>query len=219
MRTRTQRMAARIGRPVLAVLCLLAAGAAQATAQVPSGARPTTSDTAVSATMLRVLAEAADQFRTGRPIFLVADHRFPYNVSGPFASFEEANRVRADSGSTFGVFGPYVTPADPVDSVQVVKVRVTVRTPRGQREFDVDPKNIDALFFSNSAVHKFLLPYYTSIYGPEYALKLAQLLLPKKPPGHCLSRACYPDPFEYVHIWDPMAGPPVLGLPAGGPPR
>ena len=139
-------MAARIGRPVLAVLCLLAAGAAQATAQVPSGARPTTSDTAVSATMLRVLAEAADQFRTGRPIFLVADHRFPYNVSGPFASFEEANRVRA-TGQHLRVFGPYVTPADPVDSVQVVKVRVTVRTPRGQREFDVDPKKIDALFF------------------------------------------------------------------------
>ncbi len=46
MRTRTQRRVARIGRPVLALLCLLAAGAAQATAQVPSGARATTSDTA-----------------------------------------------------------------------------------------------------------------------------------------------------------------------------
>ena len=69
MQTRSQCLWVRIGRPILTALCLLSAAAARASAQ----------DSTVSATMLPVLAE-------------VADHCFPHNVAGPFASYAEADR-------------------------------------------------------------------------------------------------------------------------------
>ena len=112
-------------------------------------------DTTISATMLRVLAEAADGFRTGRPIYLVADRRFPHNVAGPFASRREADRIRADSGATFGVFGPYLTRVDPApdSAARVVAVRITLQQPGGRRRtIEVDPDSVDALFFTVSAV-------------------------------------------------------------------
>ena len=196
MQTPSQCLWVRIGRPILTALFLLTATAARAAAQ----------DSTVSATMLRVLAEVADQFRTGRPVFLVADHRFPHNVAGPFASYDEANRVRADSGTAFGVFGPYVTARDSIaDSSRVLNVRVTVQTPKGRVVFDVDPAQVDALFFSNSAVDKFVLPYYTSVYGPEYAASLDRLAAIKKPIGHCLSRICWPaPPIMFLRVVDPV---------------
>lgn len=37
------------------------------------------------------------------------------------------------------------------------------------RQTDPDPSWIDAIFFTRSAVEKFLIPYYTSLYGVEVA--------------------------------------------------
>lgn len=135
-------------------------------------------DTTLSATMLRVLAEAADVHRTGKPVFLVADYRFPHTVIGHFLTRKEAQRQRGDSGATFGVFGPFVTPADRMSASapKVVSVRVTTRTAQGLRTTQLDP-NVDALFLSMSAIEKFAIPYYAKIYGPEYSRRLRQQLL------------------------------------------
>src|SRR5881296_766026 len=70
-------------------------------------------DTAVTASSLaRVLAEVAQDIRTGRPVYLVATLKFPQYVIGEFETREQAQRLAADSGAGYGVFGPYVTPAD-----------------------------------------------------------------------------------------------------------
>jgi hypothetical protein len=129
--------------------------------------------------MLRVLAEAADGYRTGRPIFFLADYRFPHHLVGPFDSRDEAVRARHDSTATFGVFGPYLTtePSSAIDTTpRVTEVRITMKTARGLRTFKLDLKNVNALFLNSSAVDKFMIPYYARLYGPDYARKLRDSL-------------------------------------------
>lgn len=65
-----------------------------------------------SAGLLRRLAEAADGYRTGRRIWIVASRQPPYDVGGVFASETTAVHVARDSGELWGSFGPYVTPRD-----------------------------------------------------------------------------------------------------------
>src|SRR5439155_17062144 len=48
--------------------------------------------TRISAGLLRRLAAAADGYRTGEPIWIVASPAEPYSVFGAFPSFEEARR-------------------------------------------------------------------------------------------------------------------------------
>jgi hypothetical protein len=211
MQTPSQCLWVRIGRPILTVVLLLW------TLAVSSAAGQ---DTTVSATMLRVLAEAADGFRTGRPVFLVADYRFPHNVAGPFATYAEARRVQMDSGATFGVFGPYVTPRDPgADSAsRVVAVRLTIESPAGRRrtvDLDLRRVEVDALFFTMSAVDKFVIPYYSDIYGPEYATVARDVSLVVRPICHATSRICMiPEELvQFLPIWDPVRGP--IRVPGG----
>ena len=176
-------------------------------------------DTAVTSTMLRIVAETADQYRTGRPVWLLADYRFPHFVRGPFSTREAAEAARRDS--TLALFGPYVTPRDPVrDSFpRLVSVRMVLRTAAGtQTTLDVQPEEADAIFFSMASFDKFVVPYYSRLYGAEFAGRLRQYAL--RAPRiikHCASRACMPDTtggrqFRVVPLWDPSAWTP--GSPA-----
>jgi hypothetical protein len=135
--------------------------------------------------MLRVLAEIADEFRTGAPVFLVAAFAFLHTVIGGVPSRAAADSARAAAGPGHGVFGPYVTPADQIpDSVpKVISVRLEIQTPQGKQVVDVDPDTVNALFFTQAAVDKFAIPYYSRVYGPEYASKLRRETKYKKPPG------------------------------------
>jgi hypothetical protein len=152
-------------KPVLLVLLLNAIAGPALHGQDSAGA-------AMPASLLRVLAEAADAHRTGQPVYLVADRRFPHRVIGHFDSRAEAMEMRSDSGSSYGVFGPFVTPPDSVSAAapKLMNVRLTFKTPQGAtRTKEVDPRQVDALFMSMSAVDKFMIPYYARLYGPEYA--------------------------------------------------
>jgi hypothetical protein len=205
MQTPSKCLWVRIGRPILTVVLMLWAIAAS-----PAAGQ----DTTVSATMLRVLAEAADGFRTGRPVFLVADYRFPHNVAGAFATYEEARRVRrmqADSGATFGVFGPYVTRRDPrSDSAsRVVAVQLTIKSPKGRlRTVNVNPDTVDALFFTMPAVDKFVIPYYSRTYGPDYAAALRKWSFVAITICHLSSRNCWivEDGVHFIPFSDPVRG-------------
>jgi hypothetical protein len=165
----------------------------------PHASRLTAQDTTVSATMLRVLAEAADVYRSGKPVFLVADYRYPHNVLRAFSSRAEAEKAKTDSGSTYGIFGPYLTPRDPIPdaATRIIAIRITTQTPRGPRTQDVDPRQADALFFSMSAIDKFVLPYYQKLLGPEYTRTLRQKSIAAIRAGqfirHCWSWNCEDD--------------------------
>jgi hypothetical protein len=136
--------------------------------------------------LARVLAEAARDFRTGRPVYLVATLRFPQYVVGAYPTRAEADSVAADSGSGYGAFGPYVTPRDEVkpNAVTVDSVVVYLRTSGGSRRLKVSP-NVDALFLTPAAMDKFLVPYYAGLYGPEVAnLLREQAMIQIRPPCH-----------------------------------
>ena len=197
----------RTGTTTLAVLLLLAWPSSPLFGQA----------TSVSATMLRVLAETADGVRTGRDVYFVADYRFPHHVTGPFATRAAADRVRSDSGATFGVFGPYRTAADPVSdsATRVVRVTVVTENARGTRQtIEIDPSVVDALFFTQSAVDKFVIPYYSELYGPQYATRLQGLTPFLYPKCHASSNICIPNPDGSIvplPAWDTRWGPPQLG--------
>gem|GEM_PF-901087 len=172
--------------------------------------------TAVPASLLRILAEAADVHRTGRPVFLVADRRFPHHVIGHFESRPKALEMQSDSGASYyGVFGPFVTPADsvPSDALKLTNVHLTFKTAKGAiRTKDVDPKQVDALFMSMSAVDKFMVPYYARIYGPDYAQRLrddVSVTIKSTVVGHRLSVG------DSLRI----GGGPILPLEPSKPPR
>ena len=194
------------------------------TARMVLGNGLSAQERAVSPTLLRVLGETVAACRPGpHPIFLVADYRFPHEVIGHFYSRADAERVRARSGSTTGVFGPYVNPADPMShtAARVLTVTLTRRTASGRTDtVRVDPEKVDALFFSMSALDKFMVPYYSRLYGPEYALKLRQRLGPiSATTCHAKSRVCYPKPdgsLEILRVEDPvgsLGGPGSPGQP------
>lgn len=198
-----------LGLVLLGVVIPMTPAATELLAQEPRAA-PT-----VSATMLRVLAEAADVYRSGKPVYLVADYRYPHNVLRAFASKAAADKVRADSGANYGVFGPYVTTPDvaPDTANRILAIRVLMKTPEGNKTVAVDPRQADALFLSMSAVDKFVLPYYQKILGPDYALKLRDKALEAMRSRlflrHCYSWICE-DTVGPMKVIDP-------GVPTPGP--
>lgn len=199
MQTLPEGTRVRIRCPILAVWFLLMGAPASGVAQ----------DTVVTATMLRVVAERADQYRTGRPVYLLADYRFPHNVRGPFSTRRAAELAGGDSSASFRVFGPYVTPRDatPDSAARVVSIQLVVQSPRGRQTIDVNPSTVDALFFSMVPFDKFVVPYYSRLYGPEFARRLRDdaLSLPIFIPAHCATHACMPGPegFRDLPEFDP----------------
>ena len=139
----------------------------------------------VSAVVAKRLAAAADGFRHGKPMYFVSGFRDPAG----FQRFEgEAGRAAAErarlereakgGGERFGVFGPYVTePAAGTDAAagpEVLDVTVRVRLSDGSTQTRVfGGGEFDALFWTRSAVDKFVIPYYTGALGLDHAVRLS----------------------------------------------
>jgi hypothetical protein len=142
---------------------------------------------AMPTSLARVLAEAARDFRTGAPVYLVARVRTPQYVIGAFPDSIEARRLAIRSGSGFRVYGPYTTPADSLVPAVGVIDSVTVFWRTGPVTYDLPCPKIgaglgtDALFFTAAAWEKFLIPYYSNLYGPE----VGELLRQQPPPVLC----------------------------------
>ena len=80
------------------------------------------SDNALSAGLLRRLAEAADGYRTGQPIWVVARTQEPYDILGVFSDSAAAARAK-ESVAGADRFGPFVTPLDFNRAMALVPVR------------------------------------------------------------------------------------------------
>jgi hypothetical protein len=160
-------------RPMLlAVLVAVALPAAKCRETV-SGTPPTKD---------RVLKEAASTYRYARAFFLVNQTAYPYRVTDAFATRDSATRVAAASGGQLEVSGPYEVPraASPWD---ILSVTVRFRTADGREQtVQYDPKSVDAVFLTRQAVDKFMIPYYTKLYGPAFADSLGREMMGKVPP-------------------------------------
>jgi len=123
---------------------------------------------ATSAQVLKRLAEVADGFRDEQPRFVHvhADRPFQEPVlvehPGSPARSPKAGYVR---------FGPIVTPQDkiPEKSGQVTSIVVTVDLGAGKIIKKTLEGQYDSLFWSMSAIDKFVIPYYVAAADHEYA--------------------------------------------------
>jgi hypothetical protein len=118
--------------------------------------------------LLKRVAEAASGRRNGKPVWFVADRTFPHKVR------EHADEVSADAdvatkGDGHVKLGPYTSAHETPHKKEIEYVKVKVA---GHPEVTVDLNRTDALFFSLSALDKFVYPYYTSLYGPETAANM-----------------------------------------------
>jgi hypothetical protein len=121
----------------------------------------------ISAMLARRLAGAASGYPSGKSIWFTALYKrgadFRFNVSEPYDS--RPNAPDADSG----VFGPYQTPAARVKPNHIK--RIVLELSNGETKA-IDPEKVDSLFWSESAVEKFVIPYYGAIGDLSLAMNI-----------------------------------------------
>lgn len=121
------------------------------------------------ASLLKRVAQAADGFRNGRRVWFVVERAFPHAIA-TFFQEAEAKAAVDDNGESHVLVGPYRTPVGPssMDRVEWIDVKLAGR----EKPLRYNGESVDALFFSQSALDKFFYPYYTAVYGPEYAAEM-----------------------------------------------
>jgi len=127
----------------------------------------------ITASLLKRLGEAADGYRGENDIYIVASYTFPHELS-VFNSESKAKEYYSilDQDEN-NIFGPYNTPIENPPTDTIISIIVNIEKDDGSvNEIILDPKEYDALFFSESAKDKFLYPYYTNLYGVEFAAKM-----------------------------------------------
>jgi hypothetical protein len=146
-------------------------------------------------TQRRVLAEAVSSYSDTGQFFLVGANVRPFRVIGYYRTRAAADSAAARAGATYRAYGPYRGPTTR-DPWEVLSITVRVRTDSGERELHYDPRTVDAVFLSMSAVRKFMLPYYRRLYGDEVARSIEAMILvprPPTPPCHMMSVPCNAD--------------------------
>jgi hypothetical protein len=156
-------------------------------------------------TQERVLAEAVNSYSDTGQFFLVAANERPFTPVGYYPTRAAADSATARAGAGYGVHGPYRGPATR-DPWQILSISVRVRTGSGEQDLRYDPRSVDAVFLSMSAVRKFMLPYYRRVYGSSYADAVEAAILaptPPKvptPPCHTMSVPCTFDSLLAVQL-------------------
>lgn len=130
--------------------------------------RGTTDPTATAA---RRAAEAAAGLRHGRQVWFVLRNDEPHRLQTHYSQ-EDADSALSSSGAGYVKLGPYMTPAETATGKKKKIEWIKVKLVGDPKEYSLDPEARDALFWSVSALDKFLLPYYTMVYGPERAAEI-----------------------------------------------
>jgi hypothetical protein len=159
---------------------------------------PAPSEPPMPASLAFRMAEAADAFRTGAPVWIAADTAYPHVVREVYT--DSAPGV-SPPGAALG--GPYVTPPDfglpmevilpcphqsrpyskypcgrwpdfsPIPGQAIAGIDLKLRLESGDSlDWQFSADSVDAIFFTMSAFDRFVAPYYARSYGPEYAAAL-----------------------------------------------
>ncbi|HET6763141.1 MAG TPA: hypothetical protein VFH27_05695 [Longimicrobiaceae bacterium] len=119
----------------------------------------------LSAFLVRRLAEAADGTR-GDQVFCTArltpDAKFDYEVKTHTTLIEaetEQNNA-ATRNVTLDIFGPFETQASKGPEIGTSAIKSIVVTLDNDHQVNVSPTTYDSLFWTVSAVDKFVIPYY-----------------------------------------------------------
>lgn len=188
-------------------LCVAVALASVAPAVAGAQGRPRE-----PASLLRRLAESAGAFRTGEPVWIVAQESFPHHVIGAYPAERAAMEAATEAGRGFHWYGPFVTPPDrlpdgrplprailagcwkddittewicpagparpPFRMEDVREIRLIITPKTGEAVEVVFPvEETSAIIFTLDAFDRFIVPYYTELFGPEYVAALRDSLV------------------------------------------
>ena len=127
-----------------------------------------------SASLTQRLGEAADGYRNIPQVFFIAALSPPHKVF-PYDTLEAAEEYydkKNLSPGNWAIFGPFEARNEiPVkfDKKSIKKICVLVTYKDGTEDsIDLDNQT-DAVFFNLSSLDKFLIPYYTKLYGVDRA--------------------------------------------------
>ncbi len=128
----------------------------------------------ISASLTQRLGEAADGYRNIPQVFFVAAFSPPHKVY-PFETSEAAEEFydkKNLSPDKWGLFGPFEARNEiqvKFDKKAIKTISVLVTYKDGTDDsIDLDNQT-DAVFFNLSSLDKFLIPYYTKLYGVDRA--------------------------------------------------
>lgn len=154
-------------------------------------------------TLLRV-AEAVDGHRSGATVWVVVSDADSIGVIGVFPSLDTAQAVLSRTGDRVRIMGPFATTRDPGPrQVMLIGCVHDPRSAMGPRRYCPDvipladvsdlaltvslrngtvrtvpiPVTSDAMFFSLSAIDKFVLPYYTRVLGAAASAQMRQSIV------------------------------------------
>lgn len=127
----------------------------------------------ISATLLKRLGEAAHGYRGTPEVYIAAEVADAGGLE-VFTSEVEASKY-ISSKEDWQVFGPYGS-ASPTSGTErrISSVEVKLTYQDGETRTKSYPADTDAVFLSMSAIEKFAIPYYTQLYGVEYAAAMWQ---------------------------------------------
>jgi len=193
---------------------LIAATASCSGPREPTHHFPEPLPTPASASLLRRVAGIADAFRTGDTIYIVISDSFPHPVAGVFSDSALADSVAGDAGPTYGVLRTSTPPGEDADADAVIlpgcykhryttqficplaayqipqdsvaEVELIIRTTGGDSLVVTVPGDSAAAFILTlEAYDKFIVPYYTSVFGVEYvaAERLGLVAALRDPPA------------------------------------
>lgn len=144
---------------------------------------PGTFDRPISASLARVLGEAASSAFAPEEFFVVCRYDpdpdpadlTPFDVQRPCATYEAAQKLVEElrmrhPDVEYGIFGPFAPGPRRLERITVGSI--IVHPQRGGEQLppvEIRGDKYDALFYSEEAVRKFVVPYYAHVIGPEYA--------------------------------------------------
>jgi len=144
--------------------------------------------------ILRKIAETASGMRETDLWFVVKDEKFTWQLSEPRDAPEGAVVIPVAKTPDPG---PLVTEARISDAagpgINLMEVKVPARGPYPGGTYPAD-----AVFWSVSAVEKFLLPYYASVYGDQAPEAVATVLAILRPPAD--GARLEPAPYAIAHL-------------------
>ena len=131
------------------------------------------SNQVVAVSLLKRIAEAVDGYRNIDNVWVSAKLDFPHELEIFESEAEAEDHAQKYNYETFGPYTARRNLNSPDEIIEeVVEIKITLKRGDKIEEIKLDSKNTDAVFLSESAVDKFVMPYYTQLYGVEYAATL-----------------------------------------------
>jgi hypothetical protein len=118
------------------------------------------------------------------PVLDPTEGQVDYEVFSPFPDADDADKFRKSKGKGYGVFGPFSLAPNELNVgytnrkqkvVGNMELTPFANLPGGLGITNKSPfswNGYDAVFMTEAAVEKFVIPYYTSVYGADFAGKI-----------------------------------------------